>query len=115
MIKVHFVEANGNDAHVDAFAGMSLMEAAVGAGVDGIEAICGGACACGTCQVYVDPSWFSVVGPPGDIEAELLEGSGAARPNSRLACQIRLDERLDGMRVEVAPAEATATCPSTSS
>lgn len=111
MIRIHFVTADGSDAHVDACAGVSLMEAAVGAGVAGIDAICGGACACGTCQVYVDSRWFEIVGPPGEIEAALLEGTGVARPNSRLACQIRVDSQLDGMSVEVAPAEAAATVP----
>jgi 2Fe-2S ferredoxin len=80
------------------------MEVARSHGVKGILADCGGACACATCHVYVDPEWLDAVGPPDDIEAEMLDMvSDVQRDNSRLSCQIKLKPELDGLKVTVAP------------
>jgi ferredoxin, 2Fe-2S len=79
------------------------MEAAVAYGVEGIDALCGGACACATCHVYVDPHWLPLVGAPGTGEADLLEATDFPQSNSRLACQIRLSDEFDEMTVRVAP------------
>jgi 2Fe-2S ferredoxin len=102
-LKLHFVELSGNTLSVEATAGSSVMEAAVNYGVAGIDALCGGACACATCHVYIDPQWMALVGPPGTGEAGLLEEADFPRPESRLACQIRLTEDLNELRVTVAP------------
>jgi ferredoxin, 2Fe-2S len=102
-LKVHFVQPNGRYVAAAAAAGMTLMEAAVSYGVEGIDALCGGACACATCHVYVDPQWLPLVGVPGIGEADLLEATDFPQSNSRLACQIRLSDEFDEMTVRVAP------------
>lgn len=84
--------------------GKSLMVVARDAGVVGILGDCGGACACATCHVYVEPDWLEVVGLPDEVEAGMLDGvSGTLRSNSRLSCQIQLRPELDGLKVTVAP------------
>ena len=104
-LTVTFVESDGTvrtfpDADMD----QSLMELGRSNGVKGILADCGGACACATCHVYVDPEWQELVGPPDDIEIEMLDMiSDVQRDNSRLSCQIRLRPDLDGLKVTVAP------------
>jgi ferredoxin, 2Fe-2S len=103
MIKLKFVQNNGEDCIVETYAGLTLMEAAAAAGVEGIEAICGGSCICGTCHVYVEGAGLSVVGEPGDDEKAVLAGTGVHKSNSRLACQLRLSEAYDGMTFTVAP------------
>lgn len=102
---VTFVEASGAEKPIgDAAAGQSLMEVARANGIEGITADCGGGCACATCHVYVDPEWLDRVGPPDDIENDMLDMvSDVRRENSRLSCQIRLVPELEGLRVTVAP------------
>jgi 2Fe-2S ferredoxin len=104
-IMVTFVQEDGAVREIaDAAPGQSLMEVGRAHDVTGILADCGGACACATCHVYVDEDWVERVGPPDDIEAEMLDMvSDVAKPNSRLSCQIRLVDALNGLRVTVAP------------
>ncbi|MBB6253317.1 2Fe-2S iron-sulfur cluster-binding protein [Nitrospirillum iridis] len=103
-LEVTFVEEDGTVRTVAADAGQTLMEAGKGNGVVGILADCGGSCACATCHVYVDADWLEAVGAPDDVEAEMLDMvSDVRRDTSRLACQIRLTDRLNGLRVAVAP------------
>ena len=104
-VTVTFVQEDGEVKTLEQVAtNQSLMEAGRAAGVAGILADCGGACACATCHVYVDPDWMEKVGAPDDIEAEMLDMvSDVAKPTSRLSCQIRLKPELDGLKVEVAP------------
>lgn len=102
MPKVKFISATGSSHEVDVDAGRSLMLAATINGVPGITADCGGALACATCHVYVDPAWSAVVPPPDECEHALLEGVAAEqRPNSRLSCQIVMTDALDGLTVEI--------------
>lgn len=103
---VTFVEPDGTVREIgDANEGLSLMEIAKRNDIVGIMADCGGSCACATCHVYVDPDWMEKVGPPDDVEAAMLDMvTDVLRENSRLSCQIRLTQALDGIRVEVAPA-----------
>jgi len=101
MPGVTFIDPNGVSHAVSGEDGMSLMEVAVRHGVDGIEADCGGACACATCHVYVDPDWFAVTGPADGDEAEMLEFAIDPEPTSRLSCQIRLTAAMDGMVIRV--------------
>lgn len=97
----------GVDGTVHAIAakeGETLMEATREAGVDGIIAECGGACSCATCHVYVDAGWFETVGPPNDVEEDMLDMVDDIRqPTSRLSCQIKLSSELDGLTATVAP------------
>lgn len=104
-IRITLVQQDGVEVVVDnATPGESLMVIAKAHDVDGILGDCGGGCACGTCHVYVDANWLDVVGPPDDIEAMTLDMvSDITRDNSRLGCQIRVREELDGLRVTVAP------------
>jgi len=104
-IRVVFVERDGREVVVeDAAVGVSLMETAKAHGVDGILGECGGGCACATCHVYVDPAWVERLGARDELEEMTLDGvAHILRDNSRLGCQVVLDERMDGLRVAVAP------------
>lgn len=104
-LKVTYVQADGVERTIeDAKPGWSLMEIARANDVEGILGDCGGACACATCHVYIDPEWQEAVGAPDDVEAEMLEMvSDVRRDNSRLGCQIKLSPELDGLKVTVAP------------
>ena len=101
MVKITYVEPDGSEQTLDGDEGFSVMELAVRNGVVGIEADCGGACACATCHVYVDADWFERTGAPQDMELEMLEFAVDPRPTSRLSCQIRLTAALEGLRVSV--------------
>jgi len=98
MTKVNYVEANGRVHAVDAEAGISAMEAAVKNSVPGIDGDCGGAAACATCHVYVDPEWIGRTGPASEgLEQSMLEFAEDVNERSRLACQITLNDALDGL------------------
>lgn len=101
---ITFVQPDGTEQVVRARAGMSLMEAALRANVEGIEAKCRGNCACVTCHVYIDPHWRSVLGPPGPMEESMLDFAADVDSRSRLSCQVRVDGLCDGLTVNV-PAE----------
>ncbi len=100
-VKVTFISPGDVRHEVAATEGSTLMQAAVNNNVPGIAADCGGACACGTCHVYVDPAWIAATGTPNEIEAGMLEFTLDPRPNSRLACQIKITQALDGLVVDV--------------
>lgn len=102
MPEVIFEEANGLQTIAYAKVGESAMRAALAAGVVGIDAECGGTCSCGTCLVHVMPEWFERVGPPGEIEADMLEFVGEPTEFSRLSCQIIVSDQLDGLQLKVA-------------
>jgi len=107
MPKVTYISHNGESTTVDVPAGHNLMEGAVQNDVDGIEGECGGACACATCHVYVEPEWTGALPERSPIEEDML--SCAAEPmqdNSRLSCQIQMSEALDGITVRL-PASQT--------
>lgn len=98
MPKVTYISSDGAEHVVDVDNGVSAMEGALRDLVPGIDGDCGGAAACGTCHVYVDPRWVEKAGPalPG-IEQEMLLVTDGAMPNSRLACQIKITDELDGL------------------
>lgn len=98
---IKFLESDGSERVGTARSGMSVMEVAVQNGVKGIDADCGGACACATCHVYIAPEWTSAVGPRGATEDDLLDFAVDVRENSRLSCQIKLTEQLDGLVVSI--------------
>lgn len=99
MVRVRFQRPDGGETVCDAEAGLSLMEAALHNGVDEIIADCGGALSCATCHVYVDDAWVEQAGAPSETEEAMLEFAIDRQPNSRLSCQIRLGEGLDGLSV----------------
>lgn len=99
MPNVVYVEANGDEHTVAAMVGDSVMETAVKHGVTGIVGECGGSASCCSCHVYVDPRLADLFGPMSELEDDMLEGTVCERmPNSRLSCQLRITEELDGAR-----------------
>ena len=99
MTKVTFIDASGVSREVEAQVGATLMETALRNSVPGIEAECGGACACATCHVYVSEEWTETVGKPSQMEEDMLDFAADVRPNSRLSCQIKIVEALNGLVV----------------
>lgn len=105
MIKIVFEDHTGRCMTVDARLGSTVMETAIANNIPGIEAECGGACACATCHVYVDPNWLAIVGLPSGPEKDMLEFASDVRENSRLSCQIRVCEVIDGLIVRTPEAQ----------
>ena len=101
MVQINFIDFTGQTRTVSAEEGSTVMEAALRENVPGIEAECGGACACATCHVYVDEAWSGVVGSPEPMEEDMLDFAFEVKPNSRLSCQIRVRDELDGLVVTV--------------
>jgi ferredoxin, 2Fe-2S len=101
MVKITFIQPDGSKQTVTADAGMTVMEAAKRDTIAGIDAECGGACACATCHVYVDGAWTAATGKPAAMEEDMLDFAFDVRPESRLACQIKVTAALDGLIVKV--------------
>lgn len=101
MVKITFIQPDGTQQTVDATTGMTVMEAARLSQVPGIEAECGGACACATCHVYVDESWTGKAGKAQSMEEDMLDFAFDVRPESRLSCQIKVTDALDGLVLRV--------------
>ena len=99
MVKITYIDAEGTARSVEAEEGSTVMENAVRNGIPGIEAECGGACACATCHVYVAEEWREATGEPQPMEEDMLDFAFEVRPNSRLSCQIRVKPELDGLVV----------------
>jgi 2Fe-2S ferredoxin len=99
MVKVTYIEHTGAEHAVDVVEGLSLMRGALDNHVPGILGECGGQMACGTCHVFLDPPWLARSGPRSALEEGMLAMSDNTRPSSRLACQIKADEALDGIRL----------------
>ncbi|HET9904789.1 MAG TPA: 2Fe-2S iron-sulfur cluster-binding protein [Xanthobacteraceae bacterium] len=106
MPKITFIDFHGTARTVDAEVGSTVMETALKNAIPGIEAECGGACACATCHVYVDPEWFNKVGGPSPMEEDMLDFGYDVRENSRLSCQIKVTEELDGLVVRTPERQA---------
>ena len=106
MAKITFIGAEGTRYDVDADNGSTVMETAIRNDVPGIEAECGGACACATCHVYVDEAWTDAVGQPEPMEEDMLDFAYDVRPTSRLSCQIKVTDDLDGLVVTVPERQA---------
>ena len=103
MPKVTFTDKNGVSRSVEAEVGSTLMETALRNDIPGIEAECGGACACATCHVYVNDGWFDKLPKPSEAEIDMLDMALAVEPNSRLSCQIICGADTDSIKVTVAP------------
>ena len=100
MAKITYIAFDGTTFNVEAENGSTVMENAIRNAVPGIEAECGGACACAPCHVYVDDAWTDVVGEPEAMEEDMLDFAYDVRPNSRLSCQIKISDTLDGLVVK---------------
>ncbi len=96
---IRFIDHRGVERTAEGACGMSVMETAIDNGIPGIDADCGGSCACATCHVYVDASFLAIVGERNELEESMLEVADGVEPNSRLACQISITDAFDGLRV----------------
>ena len=101
MPKITYIEHDGTEHVIDVKTGLSVMEGAVKNNIPGIDADCGGACACATCHVYVDPAWLDKTGTPSAMEESMLDFAESVEPNSRLSCQIKVSDELDGLIVRM--------------
>lgn len=101
MGRVTYVEHDGREHAIEIEDGVSVMRGAVDNGVPGIDADCGGMCACATCHVHIAPDWFARTGGPGTQEDELLELAPERDGTSRLSCQIAMTPALDGLVVRL--------------
>jgi ferredoxin, 2Fe-2S len=101
MAKITYIEHDGREHTVEVKPGLSVMEGAIRNNVPGIDADCGGACACATCHVYVDPDWIAAAGKQSAMEESMLDFAEQVEPNSRLSCQIRVSDALDGLIVRL--------------
>jgi len=106
MPTVVFVLPDGSRREFEAPLGLTLMEVARQHSVAGVVAQCGGACACATCHVYIDPAWQEKLLPPEDMELGMLESAWEPRPTSRLSCQVHITPGLDGLEVQVPARQA---------
>ncbi|WP_274427094.1 2Fe-2S iron-sulfur cluster-binding protein [Chelativorans sp. YIM 93263] len=106
MTKLTYIVPDGTRFDVEAENGSTVMENAIRNGVPGIEAECGGACACATCHVYVDEGWSPTVGEPQAMEEDMLDFAYEVQPNSRLSCQIQVTDELDGLVVRIPERQA---------
>ena len=97
-MKIYAVDRQGKEHTLEGRDGWSVMEILRDGGLD-IAAECGGACACATCHVYVDEAWREKVGVPTPMEEDMLDFGFDVRPNSRLSCQIKVSDELDGLVV----------------
>ena len=101
MAKITFIQPDGKSHTVTADKGSTVMEAAKKNLIAGIEAECGGACACATCHVYIDAAWTAKIGKAESMEEDMLDFAFDVREESRLACQIKVTAELDGLVVKV--------------
>jgi len=101
MPKITYIAFDGTRFEIEAQNGSTVMENAIRNSVPGIEAECGGACACATCHVYVDEAWSEIVGSPEAMEEDMLDFAYEVRPTSRLSCQIRVRDELNGLVVSI--------------
>jgi 2Fe-2S ferredoxin len=101
MAKITYIEHDGTEHVVDVKPGLTVMEGAVKNNIPGIDADCGGACACATCHVYVDPNWQTKTGTKSAMEESMLDFAESVEDNSRLSCQIKVSDELDGLVVRM--------------
>ena len=106
MVKITYIDSGGAVRTVEGEVGSTVMETAIKNSVPEIEAECGGACACSTCHVYVEDGWKEKTGEPSPMEEDMLDFAFDVKPTSRLSCQIKVTEDLDGLVVTVPPRQA---------
>ena len=99
-MKATWTLPDGSTKTADVAIGTNLMEAAVANDIPNIEGACGGCLSCATCHVFVDPEWLGKVAAVGDFEDAMLDATEVERTDaSRLSCQIKVSDALDGLRV----------------
>lgn len=103
MPQIFVTDRSGQQEAIDILPGTTLMQSISDAGIADLLALCGGVCSCATCHVYVEGDAATLLPPISDDEDGLLEFATHRRENSRLSCQIRLTDQLDGLRATVAP------------
>jgi 2Fe-2S ferredoxin len=101
MAKITYIQFDGTQTVIDVKPGLTVMDAAVKDNVRGIDADCGGACACATCHVFVDEAWTEKAGERSAMEESMFEFTDNVQPNSRLSCQIKVTEELDGLIIRL--------------
>jgi 2Fe-2S ferredoxin len=101
LAKITYIEHDGTEHVVDVKPGLSVMEGAVRNNIPGIDADCGGACACATCHVYVDAAFQELTGSASAMEESMLDFAEGVEPNSRLSCQIKVSDALEGLIVRM--------------
>ena len=101
MAKITYIQFDGTETAVEVKAGLSVMEGAIKNNIPGIDADCGGACACATCHVYVDEAWQEKTGKSSAMEESMLDFAENVEANSRLSCQIKVTDALDGLVVRM--------------
>jgi len=102
MAKISYVHLDGRREEIAVADGLSVMQGAVGNGIEGIVAECGGNCMCATCHVYVEPDWLDRLPPMSEEEDAMLdEAASGRRANSRLSCQLKVGPGLDGLVVNL--------------
>ena len=106
MPKITYIDHEGTARTVEGELGSTVMETAIKHGIPGIEAECGGACACATCHVHVDQAWRATVGEPSPMEEDMLDFGYEVQPDSRLSCQIKVTAELDGLVVRTPERQA---------
>ena len=106
MAKITYIDHAGESRTIEAENGSTVMENAIKNSIPGIEAECGGACACATCHVYVDEAWTEIVGKPSPMEEDMLDFGFDVKSNSRLSCQIKVSAELDGLIVRTPERQA---------
>ena len=106
MAKITYIEDNGKLHTVDVSNDLSVMEGAVQNNIPGIDAECGGACACATCHVYIDEKWFNKLPKMDNAEEDMIDMAFEPKKFSRLSCQIVVNDDLDGLVVKMPSKQA---------
>ena len=101
MPKITYIEHNGKSHTLEVPNGLTVMEGAVQNNISGIDAECGGSCACATCHVYVDKKWFNKLPNKENAEEDMLDMAFELKPLSRLSCQLTVTDELDGLVVKM--------------
>lgn len=101
MPQVTYIGYDGAINEIEVASGTSVMQGAVDNMIDGIVAECGGSCSCATCHCYVDEAWVGKIPPASEMEKDMLECVLEPRENSRLSCQIKVTDELDGLVVRL--------------
>ncbi len=101
MAKITFIQDDNSKQTIEAENGTTVMESAIKNMISGIDADCGGACACSTCHIYVESEWLEATGERTEMEEDMLDFAFDVRENSRLSCQIKVTPELNGLTVRV--------------
>ena len=101
MPKITYIEHNGTQHTVEVPLGLTVMEGAVNNNVPGIDADCGGACACSTCHAYVNPDWVEKLPAREDMEEDMLDFAYQPNERSRLTCQVKVTPEMDGLVLQL--------------